>query len=66
MTNKQFVLKIYPGAYSRAVYGDAILDWAVYNGSRIISMFVPEATAKIAWGNAVKNIQKAMLEKLES
>jgi hypothetical protein len=67
MTDKQFVKNIYPDAKAHTDFGDnGYVDWAIYSHARIISKFVPEPTAKIAWKNAVARINEQMMEKLES
>ena len=67
MTNKQFVLKIYPNAYSENTLMNNI-GWGIFDRKTLtlLSEYGYEGTATIAWKNAAEVIRKEMLEKFES
>ena len=62
---KEFVLKIYPNAYSKKLqhypYG-----WGITDNDSCISSYEYETTPTIAWKNAVDIINKEMIQKFES
>jgi hypothetical protein len=64
MTDKEFVLRVYPEAMAKKDFFTH--DWGIWNNGSLLSKYAPELTEDIAWENAKKRINKEMMRKLES
>jgi hypothetical protein len=67
MTNKKFVLSIYPTAYSENTLINNV-GWGIFDRKTkmLLSAYEFESTATIAWKHAAEVILQEMLEKFES